>query len=185
MATLPFIAPMTVDEFVIAYGDDDRFELIDGEVCEREVNGFRHVFVKNRICKLFDAAGVEKLGFICLVEPSFRLTRRTGVIPDVSVIRLDRVRTFSGNAVATGSPDLPIEVAISDSASILERKVTNYLANGAHSVCIVYPDLESIVVYRGNERRRLTNDDSLEFPDLLPGVSIPVAAVFEQLDETK
>jgi Uma2 family endonuclease len=171
---------MTFDEFVREYGDDDRFELIDGEVCEREVNGFTHYFIKNRISKLFDRAGIENLGYLCLVEPSFRLTGRAGVIPDVCIIRKDRLRNLTGNAITSGSPDIPIEVAITDSASVLERKVTDYLHAGAHAVCVVYPDLASVVVYSGQQRRRLTEPDALEFPELLPGLSIPVSAIFEE-----
>jgi Uma2 family endonuclease len=181
MATQPITSAMTFEEFVRSYGDDDRFELIDGEVCEREVNGFTHFFVKNKIKDLFGKAGIEALGFGCFVEPSFRLTGGTGVIPDVCVIRKDRLRSLAGNAIVTGSPDIPIEVSISDSASVLERKVTGYLASGAHAVCVVYPDLRSVVIYTAHERRRLTEADALEFPELLPGLSIPVSSIFEDL----
>jgi Uma2 family endonuclease len=92
MATNPVAPPMTVDEFVRVYGDDNRFELFDGEVCEREVNGITHFAVKNNLKDLFEAAGIKRLGYRCFVEASFRLTGRTGVIPDVAVIRLDRLK---------------------------------------------------------------------------------------------
>jgi Uma2 family endonuclease len=181
MATQPIAPPMTVDEFVRVYGDDNRFELIDGEVCGRQANGFTHYIIENRIKDLFGAARIAEPGYLCLVELSFRLTGRAGVIPDVCLIRKDRLRHLTGNAITSGSPDIPIEVSISDSASVLERKVTSYLANGAHAVCVVYPDLRSVVIYRGVERRRLTESDALEFPEVLPGLSIPVAAIFEEL----
>ena len=72
-----------------------------------------------------------------------------------------------------------IEVAISDQPWVLRRKISAYLANGAHAVCCAYPNLRNIVVYTAREWRELTGDDKLEFPSLLPGVGIPVSAIFE------
>jgi len=42
---------MTADEFIRVYGagDDDRHELIEGEVCERTLNGYSHDRVKNNL----------------------------------------------------------------------------------------------------------------------------------------
>lgn len=62
---------------------------------------------------------------------------------------------------------------------MLQRKISAYLANGAHAVCCAYPDLRNIVVYTAHEWRELSGEDKLEFPALLPGVSIPVASIFE------
>ena len=72
-----------------------------------------------------------------------------------------------------------IEVAISDQPWVLRRKISAYLANGAHAVCCAYPNLRNIVVYTAREWRELTGHDKLEFPALLPGVGIPVSAIFE------
>jgi Uma2 family endonuclease len=147
MATQLIAPSMTVDEFIRAYTDDNRVELIDGEVCEREVDGSAHFFLKNKIKDLFGSAGIEKLGYGCFVEAAFRLTVRTGVIPDVCVLRMDRLRNLKGNPILTGAPEIPIEVSINDGAVILERKVRNYLATGAHAVCLVYPDLRCVTIF--------------------------------------
>jgi Uma2 family endonuclease len=134
---------MTVEEFVREYGDDNSLELIDGEVCEREATGVAHFYTKSRISQLFNAAGVRKLGFGSFVGASFELTRRMGVTPDVSVIRQDRLQDLTANQILKGSPDIPFEVSISDKASVLDRKLTAYLANGAHAVCLVNPESRS------------------------------------------
>lgn len=55
---------MTVDEFLRIHGDeDDRYELIEGEACERDLNGYAHDRVKNNLKELFDQAGVGSYGF--------------------------------------------------------------------------------------------------------------------------
>lgn len=172
---------MTVDEFLHEYADDDRVELIDGEVYEREASGFTHFTVQNRIKDLFEGAGIRKFGYRCFVEASSRLTLGMAVTPDVSVVRLERLENLQGNVPVTGSPEIAFEVSINDKSSVLERKLIAYLANGARSVCLVYPDSKSIDVYTTATWRHLTSDDTLEFPELLPGLKIPVSAVFTGL----
>jgi Uma2 family endonuclease len=98
---------------------------------------------------------------------------------DVAVIRRERLENRTGNSATTGAPEIPIEVAISDQPWALQRKISKYLANGAHAVCCAYPNLRTVVVYTAHEWRELSGDDKLEFPDLLPGVSIRVSDIFE------
>jgi Uma2 family endonuclease len=180
MAANPIAPPMTVDEFLRIHGDDDdRYELIEGEVCERTMDGHSHYMVKNNLKELFDQAGVASYGFRCLIEASFRLTNSSAVVPDVAIVRMERLEHRTGNSPASGSPEIPIEVAISDQSWVLQRKISAYLANGAHAVCCAYPNLRNIVVYTAHQWRELTGDDKLEFPDLLPGVGIQVSAIFE------
>jgi len=172
---------MTADDFLRVYGDDDsdRYELVEGEVCERSMNGYSHFIVKNNLKELFDQAGVADHGFRCLIEPSFRMANSSVVTPDVALIRMERLAQQTGNSATVGSPEIPIEVAISDQPWLLQRKISSYLANGAHAVCCAYPNLRNIVIYTAHEWRELTAEDKLEFPDLLPGLSILVSAIFE------
>ena len=181
MAAQPIPSPMTADEFIRVYGndDDDRHELIDGTVCERTLTGYSHDRVKNNLKELFDQAGVGRHGYKCWIEHSCRLANSSVMTPDVAIIRMDRLKNRTGNSPTTGSPEIPIEVAISDEPWVLQRKISTYLANGAHAVCCAYPNLRTIVVYTAHKWRELSGEDKLEFPDLLPGVSILVSAIFE------
>ena len=183
MAANLIAPPTTVEDFLEIHGDDDgnRFELIDGEVCERPVTGYSHDLVKNRLKELFDEAGAVRLGFSCWIEHSFRMGDSSAVTPDVAVIRSERLSGRTGNSLTAGAPEIAIEVAINDKPSVLQRKISAYLENGAHAVCCAYPDLKTIVVYTSHEWRKLAEDDRLEFPTLLPGISIPVAAVFAEV----
>lgn len=65
MAAQPIPSPITADEFIRVYGndDDDRHELIDGTVCERTLTGYSHDRVKNNLKELFDQAGVGRHGY--------------------------------------------------------------------------------------------------------------------------
>ena len=181
MAAQPIASPITADEFVRVYGDDDddRYELVEGEVCERGMNGYSHFIVKNNLKELFDQAGAANHGFRCLIEPSFRMANSSVMTPDVAIILMERVAQPSGNSPATGAPEIAIEVAISDKPAVLQRKISAYLANGAQAVCCAYPDLKYVVVYTAHEWRELRGDDKLEFPALMPDISILVSDIFK------
>ena len=181
MAAHPIAPAMTADEFIRLHGDDDddRHELIEGEVCERTLNGYSHDRVKNNLKVLLDQAGVARHGFDCWVEHSFRMANSSVMTPDVAIISMERLQHRTGNSATVGAPEIPIEVAISDQPWLLQRKISSYLANGAHAVCCAYPNLRNIVVYTAHEWRELREHDKLEFPELLPGIAIPVSAIFE------
>ena len=172
---------MTAEEFIRVYGqdDDDRHELIDGDVYERTLNGSTHDYVKNNLKELFDQACVADHGFKCWIEHSFRITNTSVMTPDVAIFRAERLAGRKGNSPTAGAPEIAFEVTITDSISVFQRKVSAYLRNGALAVCCVYPSLRVAVVYTAHEWRELTEADRLEFPVLLPGVSIPVSALFE------
>lgn len=175
---------MTADEFIRLFGEEDenRHELIDGEVYERPLNGYTHDLVKNNLKELFDRAGVDGHGFKCWLEHGFRVAEKLAAIPDVAIIRAERLAHRKGNAPTRGAPEIAMEVATSDSSLVLQRKVSGYLRNGAEAVCCIYPDLRKVFVYTAHEWRELGDGDQLEFPALLPGISIPVSSIFEGIE---
>lgn len=180
-ATYPIVDATTADDFLRIYAEDDenRYELIEGEVCERTVNGYSHDRVKNNLKGLFDQAGVARRGFECWIEHSFRMAGLSAMTPDVAIIRAERLANRKGNSPTNGAPEIAIEVVVSDKPWILQRKISAYMKNGADAVCCAYPDLKTITIYTAHEWRESTEQDRLEFPALLPGVSLPVSAIFE------
>ncbi len=183
MAAHPIAPPMTADEFIRLYGEEDenRHELIDGEVYERPLNGYTHDRVKNNLKKLFDRAGVDGHGFECWVEHGFRVSEKAAMIPDVAIFRAVRPEYAKRNSPSPQAPEIAFEVALSDSSIVLQRKISAYLRNGAEAVCYIFPDLRKVVVYTAHEWSELSEGDQLEFPTLLRGIAIPVSAIFEDL----
>ena len=179
MAAYPVAPHVTADEFLLLYaGDDDsRYELIDGEVYSRPVPGSPHDAVKNNLKELFDRAGLDRNVFRCWIEHTFRMSDSRVMTPDVAILRTERGLRHVGPTL--GAPEIAIEVAMSDKPALLQRKISAYLNNGAHAVCCVYPDLRNVVVYTAYEWRELTERSNLEFPLLLPGVSIAIAEIFD------
>jgi Uma2 family endonuclease len=78
-------------------------------------------------------------------------------------------------------PDLAVEIlSPDDTASRLQRKIGKYLAAGTTIVWVLDPDSVSVNVYqRPGIFRTLAADDVIDAPELFPGFSIQVRALFE------
>ena len=80
--------PLSVDEFLVRYGGDNRYELIDGEVFDLEPTGFHGevaAFITTKLCVQIDSLGLP--WFVLqrgLLRPS--LAGMTAFRPDIAVV---------------------------------------------------------------------------------------------------
>lgn len=80
-----------------------------------------------------------------------------------------------------GAPELAIEVVSSETAARLEEKIELYLSHGSNSVWAVYPKQRAAWIYDATGGgKRFERDQPLADP-ILPGFSVPAAAIFESL----
>jgi Uma2 family endonuclease len=115
-------------------------------------------------------------------ETEYLVAEHTSYIPDVSFLTKQRADTMDSDRLAQGAPDLAVEVVSSESAEYLERKVEDYLVNGSRGVWVLYPEQRVIRMYeRTGSSRLLREIDSVEDPELLPGLRAPVARFFQGL----
>ena len=79
------------------------------------------------------------------------------------------------------APELAFEVRSPDDRwSKLQAKVAEYLDAGVLVVCIVEPKDEFVLVYTPDDApRKLTGDELLKLPTVLPGFSVRVREFFE------
>ena len=80
--------PLSFEDFLAQYGDDDRYELIDGELFDLETTGpHEEVAAKNRAMAEFRNRYQQGLNYFvphrCLIKP---LAKGTGFRPDVIVL---------------------------------------------------------------------------------------------------
>ncbi len=90
--------------------------------------------------------------------------------PDVAVISLERwKRIGSMSAPIPEPPDIAIEVVSpSESAFLLDQKVTAYLLAGVQEVWVLYHSTEHLFIHTADQVRRLDLEGTIETP-LLPG----------------
>jgi len=101
--------------------------------------------------------------------------------PDVSFLRAERSTQLDPNADIPGAPDLAVEVVSpSDTVAAMRRKIRQYFTAGALCVRVVYPETREVEIWRDGAKPQviLQETDLLEAPDLLPGFSVRVGALF-------
>ncbi len=166
---------------------DTRRELVDGEVREMAPAGGIHGEVQARIShKLVEHANRRgggkvlggNVGFVLHLPHDPERVRA----PDVAFVhtaRLPEGRAPEG--FLRGAPDLAVEVlSPSDSPVEVQQKVRDYLDAGARLVWVIAPKVKTATIYRADGSARLLRaGDLLDGEDVLPGLSIPLAEVFE------
>lgn len=173
---------ITADE-LLRMPDGDRFELVDGELVEREM-GSLSSWVSGRVSSRLDQHA-ERVGgwafpdgtaYRCYDDDPDRVRK-----PDASYIRPGRL---PGDEIPEGfitiPPDLAVEV-ISPNATYrdVEAKVAEYLDAGVPLVWLINPDNRSVRVFRGNHPSiQLRAGDELSDEEVLPGFRCSVAELF-------
>jgi Uma2 family endonuclease len=175
-------APMTAEDFLALPDiEDQRVELIDGEVVEMPSGGPAHERAKsnlNRILVLWlDRHGAGRV----FNESAYRLDKRIVLVPDLSVLGAERLSRRIEEQLR-GAPDLAIEIVSSETAERLQTKIRLYFKHGGKGVWSVFPGHRIVQINHPNGRAEtLEQDQVLEDPDALPGFSTPVSAIFEGL----
>jgi Uma2 family endonuclease len=168
--------------------DGDRYELVHGKLVEREM-GTKSNWLATQITGLIWAFLRGKLqGYVFNAETSYACfhdepnhMRR----PDVSFIRFGRL---PGEKLPEGHcpipPDLAVEVVSPhDAAEDVSAKVAEFQSVGVPLIWVVYPGTRRVIVHRlpSNPAGRiseLTETDTIQGEDVLPGFSCSVAEFF-------
>ena len=163
--------------------DELRYELDEGELIEMVKPRYQP---HNRIVmKITQAllAYLEKnaIGEVLTSDNLFVLGPNTKRIPDLSFMTTERLRQIQPDADIDGAPDLAIEVlSPSDAATAMRKKVKQYFAAGSRAVWLVYPESREIEIRESaaGPSRVLSENDTLEAPELLPGFSAKISSFF-------
>jgi Uma2 family endonuclease len=176
---------LTSDQFLALPGELDRDgnfvqrELINGEVVSMPHAAKRHDIIRGNILRSLIAHLLQNSGsgLMALPDTEFVVSANDAFIPDVSVIATGRLA--DEHQYIQGAPELAIEVVSpNEPAAYLRIKTEAYLANGSHSVWIVFPEVRSVMIYTRDSVRELKGHQPITDP-LLPGFSSPVAGLFE------
>jgi len=178
----------TVPDFeaLIALPENEErlFELINGEVVEKVPTELHSMIAGNMYSALRGFVKPRNLGRV-LFEARHRVPNddHNARIPDVSFTRTERLLPIVDEGAIPLIPDLCIEVqSPNDSAKKLRDKAAYYLANGAQLVLIAYPKKRMVEAqYPDGEFDMFREDESITFGDLLPGFTMSVKEVFDEI----
>ena len=175
---------ITADQLLTLYSRGVRGELIRGELCETMPSGGRHgEVVVNMVIPMGSHIKLHSLGRLAASDSGVLLERDPDTVrePDIAFISAERLPL---DVEVTGYyevvPDLVVEVVSpSDSAREVMDKALMWLSYGARMVWAVNPESRSVNVYRPGERTiTLTESDTLDGLDILPGFTCPIADIF-------
>ncbi len=158
----------------------DRFELVDGQLVERNTGQVSSWVGGRTLYALMSFVESRQLGWVfpsdcgyqCFPNSPNKLRR-----PDVSFLRrekLPNVQFFDGHVRVV--PDLVVEViSPRDIMESLELKIAEYQSAGVTSIWVISPKTRTCTIHRlSGQTLRLKEGDTITEPELLPGFSCRV-----------
>jgi len=172
-------------EDLLTMPDGDSFELVDGELVERNMSKWSSYVAGTIYYRLREHCDAHGLGWVypegtsyqCFPDAPSRVRR-----PDVSLIRLERMSPEE--AMSEGhvrlAPDLAVEViSPNDLAYEIDEKVDEYETAGVKLIWVVNPETKAVRVHRADGTVTVLREkDELDGEDVVPGFRCRVADLF-------
>jgi Uma2 family endonuclease len=162
-------------------------ELVQGELVTVNPPGGEHgVLAVAMAAELWTFVRTHGLGRV-YVESGFVLSRSPDTVrgPDVSFLSHEREEMGkTRRGFLPGAPDLAVEIWSPDNTMAeLTRRAAEYLEAGAQRVWIVDPRSREVTVHApGRAAAILTEGDTLDGGNVLPGFSLSISSLFAALD---
>jgi Uma2 family endonuclease len=171
------------DVVEIELHEDRLFELIDGVLLEKDM-GFYESYLATLLARfLTEFVQDNDLGIVAGADGMLKLFPDQIRIPDISFVSWDKLpnRQVPEASVPELVPNLAVEViSKGNTKKEMDRKLEEFFAAGVKLVWYVYPKSRSVSVYTSpTSRVEVTESDSLEGGNVLPGFSLPLASLFE------
>ncbi len=162
-------------------------ELVEGVLVEKAM-GLEESFLAMWLGHLlYQFLGKHDLGILAGEAGMLRLWPGLVRIPDVSFISWDQLpnRKIPKKPIPDLYPDLAVEVlSRKNTKPEIDRKLLEYFRSGTRLAWVVDPRKRSVRVYNAPDQSHLlTQDQSLDGGDVLPGLSLPLRDVFAKLSQ--
>jgi len=161
-------------------------ELVDGVLVEKATSiqsGFVAMEVAFLLHDWSDRAGNR--GMITGAGGTFRLLERVVRIPSVAFTNWDRLpgRLVPNEPIPDLEPNLAVEVlSEGNTREEMERKLKEYFLSEVQLVWYIDPRTRTVRAYTSpDDVTELGESDTLDGGDVLPGFSVEVARIFDQL----
>ena len=168
---------LTLEEFLaMPEIDEQRLELIDGEVYEKVSPTWKHGVIAGELYALLRDYGSAAVEPRAVIPPSGNL-EGTSPIPDVAFYSPGRPTPADWMRVP---PDLAIEV-LSPGQRLpdIRSKIDSYLAFGIREVWVIDPGQRAIEIFHGAARQRLSDGDTLTTTHA-PGLRLSLTEFFDK-----
>ncbi len=175
---------VTADELLDMPDHGFRYGLVRGELRKMAPSGFEHGSAAGNIfASLHHHVRANYLGQVLIAETGFLLATNPDHVraPDAAFVRQERVEaTGIVRGFWPGPPDLAVEVvSLQDLYDEVVEKVDDWLTAGTRMVVVVNPcNRTASVRLPGRNPDILTERDTLDGGEVIPGWTMPVADIF-------
>ncbi len=164
------------------------YELVDGILVEK-VMGLKESALAMHLGRLLGNFVEEHdLGIVAGADGTLRLLSRLIRIPDIAFISWRQLpgRVYPSAPVPDLFPDLAVAVlSEGNTKAEMARKLKEYFLAGTHLVWFVAPDARTVTAYTSpDESALLTEADTLDGGNVLPGFRLAVARLFDRVPRT-
>jgi Uma2 family endonuclease len=157
-------------------------ELVDATLVEKTVGLKESLIAGYLVRKLGNYVEDHTLGEVAGADGTIKLLPGMVRIPDVAYFARNKIPTEAvlDDAIPELYPDLAVEVlSPNNTKREMQRKLKDYFFAGVRLVWYVDPETRTVEVYTAPDQvTRLTEADTLTGDPVLPGFTLPVAAVF-------
>jgi Uma2 family endonuclease len=164
-------------------------ELVEGTLVEKPVGYNESVIASKIIMRMGLHAEEHNLGQVSGEHGTMRLMPRLVRVPDVAFVRRERFPDglLPDRPIPDLYPDLAVEVlSENNTTGEIRRKLKEYFLAGTTLAWIVDPKKRTVTVHTAPDVSTvLTEGDSLQGENLLPGFTLPVAELFRNLPPSK
>jgi Uma2 family endonuclease len=184
--SVPAALKFTYEDYCLL-PEDQRYEVVDGELLLTPAPTTLHQLAKRRLVRILEDFG-ESTGLGSILDAPYDvvLSRYDVLQPDVLFVTTARKQVI-GEKNIQGAPDLVVEV-LSPSTEERDRvaKAKRYALFGVREMWLADPDAKTIEVFvnsaEGFRRTALYGEaDTARSATVLPGLGFPVAPVFRPL----
>lgn len=156
------------------FTEDDRVELIDGEVIAMSPVGPRHTSLVKRLNALFSRQ-LANCAIISVQDP-IQLTDHTEPLPDLAVLR-HRDDFYADAYPRPEDVLLVVEVADSSLTYDLEEKVPRYAQSGIPEVWVLDVERDIIVQYQDSDGQQYRHQQRLQRGEAMPSTHVSQLAL--------
>lgn len=175
------------EEDVIQFNEHGNrlFELIDGVLVEKTMGAYESMVAVEIAALLRNWVKPRKLGAVLGADGMLKLAVGLIRIPDVAFLSRDKFPRgrFPRDKALRLAPDLAVEVlSESNTKKEMAEKLRDYFSAGCRLVWYVDPEPREVRVFISPDSSQLvTLDGSLDGGDVLPGFSVKLRDIFEDL----
>jgi Uma2 family endonuclease len=161
------------------------YELVDGTLVEKVMGFPESCLTVDLLYLLKHFLKQRDLGVLAGADGTMRLMPGLVRIPDISFTRWERLpgRQRPTEPIAGLAPDLAVEVlSEGNTPGEMKRKLKEYFLSGVRLVWFVDPEPRTVQVFTApDQSTTLTEEQTLDGGDVLPGLSLPVRQIFAEV----